>query len=147
MTLQVDLVLAIHPRHADAILQGTKEYELRTRFPVVPPGTTVYMYSTAPISAVVGGFVIAEVVQGCPVEIWHRLGASVGLSSEEFNLYLQGRTEAKAIRIEAPFRLGRQVSRQELKDISGEYSLPRSAAFLRHTAVHRYLSNLRRAVA
>ena len=58
------IVLAIHPEYADAILEGSKSFEIRRRCPDLPPGTLVYLYATSPISEIVGGFVLRRVWVG-----------------------------------------------------------------------------------
>lgn len=41
----LNIILAIHPEHADNILDGIKTVELRRRIPVqLSPGATVYLY-------------------------------------------------------------------------------------------------------
>lgn len=41
----LNIILAIHPEHADNILAGIKTVELRRRIPVqLTPGATVYLY-------------------------------------------------------------------------------------------------------
>lgn len=52
-----DLLLAIKQRHAEDILFNNKTVEIRKRCPRMTAGDKVYLYVTAPISAVVGYFI------------------------------------------------------------------------------------------
>ena len=97
------LILAIHPQPAEKILNGEKKYELRTRFPSVDVGVRVYLYVTAPVSAVVGGFMIGGVEEDKVPSIWSRIGSLLGITKHEFDEYARGRNTAKAIRVESPF--------------------------------------------
>ena len=74
------LVIAIHPRFADAILEGRKTFELRRRFPAVAPGTLIYLYATAPTSGIVGGFTSAGQKAGSPEAAWREKGKGLALS-------------------------------------------------------------------
>jgi len=137
-----ELVLAIHPVHAEAIFEGRKKLELRTRFPRVSPGTVVYLYATAPISAVVGGFIVDDVIEDSVAVIWANFGSLLGITEAEFATYAHGRSCIKAVRIQDTFRLTHSVSRQELKEVSDEYCPPQSAGFLRHHSVREHLRKL-----
>ena len=48
------LMLSVRPRFARALLAGTKTAEIRRRFPDVPVGTTVVLYSSSPERALLG---------------------------------------------------------------------------------------------
>jgi len=50
-----DIILSIHPEHAENILSGKKTLEIRKSEPKRAVwGDTIYLYETAPISKVVG---------------------------------------------------------------------------------------------
>ena len=134
-------IFAIHPRHAEAILDGRKRIELRVRAPRLTPGTTVYLYSTAPVSAVVGGFVTGEVVEASARELWRISKDEAAVSAAEFRSYLRGR-RGKAIRIVAPFRLRRPAPREEMTKLSPGYVPPQSVAVLRDSVLEHHLARL-----
>lgn len=142
MNTRRDLVLAIHPVHAEKILAGIKTYELRSRFPGVDPGTKVYLYATAPISAVIGGFEVGAIVSDSPAHIWKTLSRSLCVTKSTFDEYASGRAALKAIEVLRPFRLDRPVSRRELQELSETYTPPQSAGFLRHLALQHRLEHL-----
>lgn len=50
-----DIMLSIHPRHADAILDGCKTVEVRTTLPLkIWRDEKIYLYATSPIQKVIG---------------------------------------------------------------------------------------------
>jgi predicted transcriptional regulator len=55
------VLMSIHREHVDAILAGTKMWEFRRRT-ALKVGDRVWMYATVPTGAVLGWFVIGEVV-------------------------------------------------------------------------------------
>src|SRR5438105_780743 len=61
------LFLPIRPRWALAILEGSKRWELRTRRPSVDSGDVVVLYATSPLRAVVGSFMVGEIISGDPL--------------------------------------------------------------------------------
>ncbi len=142
MTLRRDLVLAIHPARAEQILDGQKTYELRSRFPSVQTGTRVYLYATAPVSAVIGGFVVGEIVEDTRAEVWSKVGSGLCLTETEFEEYSHGHPRIKAIRVSKPFRLSRPVLRNELQSDSLRFSPPQSAAFLQDEGVRLHFEHL-----
>ena len=137
------LVLAIHPRHAQAILAGDKQFEIRRRFPQVPAGTVVYMYATAPICAIVGGFVVETRHSGAPEQLWSTVGEKACISHAEFSAYVQGNATATAVKVRSSFRLRRDVERDELAGISGgSVSPPQSVQYIRSAPLKAHLEAL-----
>src|SRR5262245_25043726 len=137
------VVIAIHPVPAEKIMAGEKRYELRTRFPNVAVGTNVYLYATAPLSAVVGGFTVASIEEDSVGELWRRIGSFLGITRSELDRYTRGRDKAKAIGVDKPFRLSRHVSRGELQSPPHAYCPPQSSSFLRLSHVRTLLEGLR----
>ena len=51
----VSILLSIHPKWAELILEGTKKLEVRkTFFRELERGSTIYLYATSPVKKVVG---------------------------------------------------------------------------------------------
>ena len=96
-----DIVASIHPRHAQAILDGTKTVELRRK--VWRMGAEIdrmFLYETAPTSALVGHVRVGVCRTMPPDELWGHLGARTGVTREEFDAYFDGRDEAHGIGLE-----------------------------------------------
>ena len=62
------LVLAIKPKYAKAIYEGRKHWEFRKAPP--PLFREMYVYESAPISAVTGTITFSESVTGIPMAVW-----------------------------------------------------------------------------
>ena len=88
-------LMPIHPRYANAILEGSKGAEFRKRR-LAPDIRRIVIYATAPISRIVGEFTIGETVVGSPQEIWRRHGATGEISEPAFHSYFAGRDMAVA---------------------------------------------------
>lgn len=101
-------LMAIHPRFAEAILDGRKRVEFRKRRPA-PDIRRVYIYATAPVSAVVGAFEIADVTVGEPRTIWEAFGAVGVIDRDDFDLYYASSGEAVAIGVESAIRFDEPV--------------------------------------
>jgi predicted transcriptional regulator len=93
-----DILISIHPEHANAILEGRKRYEYRTRLPLEKGGLWV-IYSTAPVSAIVGCFRCAHIIEGDSMTVWDATHTRGCVSIEDFKRYFAGRPRAFAIEV------------------------------------------------
>jgi len=109
-------LLAIHPKHADAILDGRKSVELR-RIGISPTTTHIIVYATAPVRAIVGWFEVAGIEHATPDQIWETHNGSSGLSRSEFQAYFDGADSAVAIRIGPHWRLDAPVELSRLPSV------------------------------
>jgi len=119
-------LLSIHPRHAEAILQGEKLVELR-RTAVARDVTHVLIYATAPVQAVVGWFDVEGVDVDSKTGIWDAHGAVAGVTRQEFRDYFDGAARAFAIRVGHAQRLDPALS---LDQIPGVRRPPQSFQYL-----------------
>jgi len=85
------VVLSIHPKYSEKILEEQKTVELRRRFPVPEPtAITLYIYSTSPVQAMVGVARIKE-VQELPVQqIWTEFQENALINHKDFTKYFRG---------------------------------------------------------
>lgn len=60
-----NIVMSIHPKHAEAILNGTKTVEFRKTRPRKPFGMVI-VYATAPVKRIVGQFEVSEIIAEPP---------------------------------------------------------------------------------
>jgi predicted transcriptional regulator len=143
------LMIAIHDRHAEAILDGRKTFELRRRFPAVPRGTLVYLYVTAPTAAVVGAFVVGEVHQGSPSAMWTMARAGLSLSRSEFRDYTNGARQVSIVEVLEAYRFDETEEGSRLRDIAstGTFHSPQSASYLRDQGIVGYLARAARRAA
>lgn len=88
---QRDIVLSVKPLYSEKILSGQKTVELRRRFPVSAPSSTLaYIYSTSPVKAMVGTASIRDVLK-LPVEqIWTEFESAAFIERQNFDKYFDG---------------------------------------------------------
>lgn len=137
------VVLAIRPRFASAILDGSKTYELRKRLPKgLRSGDLVYLYETAPTSAMVGAFTIADVLPISPDDAWEQVGQGFAISKTEFDTYVNGAKQVVALKVDERFRLRESLSHNALASIDASFSPPRSARLIRSLELANLLREL-----
>lgn len=97
----MNALLSIKPEYADKILSGEKEYEFRrTTFSNVEEIDTVYLYASSPNQKVVGAFVIEEVIQATPEELWEEYGDKSGMADRSrFMDYYEGTDTGYAFKV------------------------------------------------
>ena len=138
------IVISLHSKYAEAILAQSKTRELRRRFPHVSPGTQVYIYVTAPESAIVGSFTAGDCADQSPEEVWSQFQPDLGMSRKAFAGYTKGRTSVKAFAVREPRRLRRPVPRAEAAGVSPGWRPPQSFRYVRDPKLQDHLSRLAR---
>lgn len=96
------LLLSVRPRFARALLAGTKTAEIRRRFPNVPAGTTVVIYSSSPEKSVLGTMKSAGLIRSDPDAIWRDYSDVIGLERSELTAYLDGASECSVLELGQP---------------------------------------------
>ncbi len=115
-------LLSIHPRHATAILGGTKTVELRrTRLP--SDVSHVVVYATSPMRTVIGWFEVGAVERDRPSRLWKKHGPATGITASEFRAYFDGVDEGTAICV------GRVVALKKPVELSALWSSPPPQSF------------------
>jgi predicted transcriptional regulator len=99
------LFLPIHPQWAVAILTGSKKWELRRRRPSITSGDVVVLYATAPLQAVVGSFLVGEVLSGSPRALWESVRAGSGSTRSSYFEIFADAPVAHAIEVTRPRRI------------------------------------------
>lgn len=62
------IVMALKPKYARAIYEGRKNWEFRKAPP--PLFHYIYIYESAPVSAITGKVIFSESVTGIPLAVW-----------------------------------------------------------------------------
>ena len=93
------LMLSIHPRFAELILEGRKRVEIRTRFSPRWAGHRVSIYATSPVRSLVGEADITRVRSGSPSSIWGEYGTTIGCEQDKFDAYTHDRDEIYALEL------------------------------------------------
>ncbi|MBB5576976.1 MULTISPECIES: ASCH domain-containing protein [Rhizobium] len=83
-------IISIRPKFVQAIVSGVKTVEVRRRIPPIQAGTTLWIYATLPIGAVVAVAVAVQIFRGHPDELWASFGAETGITKEDFDSYFEG---------------------------------------------------------
>lgn len=109
------VLISLEERHANNILAGTKQVELRRRKMHVAPGTTVWLYVKKPLGAVVGYAYAGETYTAAPSTVWSNYGCVSGISKAEFTDYFDGLAVASAMLLSGPRKLKQQISLDELR--------------------------------
>ena len=108
--------MSIRPNFAEAILTGSKTFELRRRFPSITEGTTVILYASSPRRAIVGTFVAGVTKAASASELWAMVGTDLGLSQLAFGTYLEGARDPVAIEVTQPVRFTREIELTEMRE-------------------------------
>ena len=101
-------LLSIHPRHANAILDGRKTVELR-RTSLPPDVSHVVVYATSPLQRVLGWFEVGAVERDRPWRLWEEHGSATGIARREFRSYFAGAAQGTAISVRRAVALGSPV--------------------------------------
>lgn len=117
---QRDVVLSIKPIYSEKILEGRKTVELRRRFPVsAPSGALAYIYSTAPVKAMVGTACIRNVLK-LPVEqIWTEFESTAFIERDQFDKYFEGLDHGFALVFDDVRAFSRPLPLSELREKFG----------------------------
>lgn len=115
MTPDSDAIISIHPRYANAILDGAKTVELRRRIPTVSIGTRLWIYATRPVGAVIGMATVERIVRGQPEDIWSEFGDQAGIDRVNFDAYFDGAEEAIVLILANARRSAEYVEIEQLR--------------------------------
>lgn len=119
------ILLSINQEHVENILNGSKQYEFRTRVAKRTVDKLV-IYCTSPIQRVVAEVEVIDVVTGRPDEVWAETKKLSGINEQFYNNYFNGRDNAFA------YKLGKVTKYDiplELKSL-GVKSAPQSFMYL-----------------
>lgn len=118
------ILISLDLRHAENILSGRKDIELRTRKMNLEDRTRIWIYAKRPVAAVVGYASLRSTVRMSPRELWTSQGNRTGISEAEFFAYFADREYAHGLILESPFRLGAPISLTRLREVQIDFSPP-----------------------
>ncbi len=96
----MNVLLSIKPKYVEKILDGEKRYEFRkTSFKNPEEVEKIYIYSTSPEKKIVGYFVLDEIIEDEPENLWERCKTHSGVEKEEFFEYYRGKEKGVAMKI------------------------------------------------
>lgn len=123
------LLLSLRPRFADAILSGTKTVELRRRPVNAEPGTQVILYSSSPVTAVVGTARLSGVTVSDPETAWSKHQHFLGLTKDEYDGYLDGSANAYLLHLTQVCTLNEPLHLHQLRQ-DGAFHPPQSFRYI-----------------
>jgi predicted transcriptional regulator len=109
------VLISLDERHANNILAGTKQVELRRRTMHVEPGSTVWFYVKKPVGAVVGFATVGATYSAAPSTVWRKYCSVSGLSKTEFMSYFDGVAVASAMGLSGAQKLKNPVTLEALR--------------------------------
>jgi len=115
--------LSIRPQFAEAIFRGEKRFEFR-RAIFRRPVKVVIVYTTSPVSQVIGEFEVEGIISDTVEGLWRRTKHSAGIDRDRFFGYFDGRTSGYAIAIGAVRRYRRPM------DVSATFGVRAPQSFL-----------------
>jgi predicted transcriptional regulator len=84
------IVLSVGPKWVSLILAGQKTVELRRRAPKSDKLSSVLIYATKPICALVAVGEVDGILRDSPEALWREIGPSSGCTKDEFFDYFEG---------------------------------------------------------
>jgi predicted transcriptional regulator len=122
--------MALRPRFAAAILDGTKTVELRRRRIAVPTGSLLVLYSSSPEKALIGTARLDALVADEPDRLWPHVASRAGISHAEYGHYAAGASVMSALVLTDALRLSRGVTLATLRTACGDFTVPQSYRYL-----------------
>lgn len=122
------IMLAIHPEFAERIIDGTKQFEFRTRIANLPVERIV-IYATCPESCVIGEVLVKEVICQHPYDLWQQTCHCAGIQKDRFFNYFRDRDFGYAYSLHTPVKYSEP---KRLSDF-GLKSAPQSFVYLNQT--------------
>ena len=124
------IVLSVHPHHAENILTGTKTVEFRRRFPVGThlEGAILWIYSTSPIQAVTGWAKVQDVHNMSVESLWARFHGDGGVKRQDFDGYFDGARNGYAIVLSSITRLSEEIRAERFSN--NGFSIPQSYRYV-----------------
>lgn len=129
------MLLSVRPRYAESIISGAKRAELRRQRPAAGPGTPVIIYATRPVAAVIGTARIDRVCDGSPAGIWAEFHDEIGITRDEFDLYLHGASSAYLLLLSSAERLPSPLALDDMRE-GTIFQPPRSYRYLNYASLH-----------
>jgi predicted transcriptional regulator len=136
-----DILISLHKKYVQRMLDGTKSIELRRRALHVSGGTRVWIYSKSPYAVVEAFAIIDRVIRAKPRDLWNEYKDRVGISKSDFESYFLDVSMGCALVLRDIQRLPYSVSLSEIRDHASSFQPPQF--FVRLGASHPALKALR----
>ena len=101
----MNVIISIRPTFCKLIFGGQKRYEYRKRVFKHSDVDKVYIYTSKPISKIVGYFTIKRIIDDTPSNVWNMTHEHGGITKKQFFDYFKGHKVAHAIEIDEVVKL------------------------------------------
>lgn len=95
----MNILLSIKPKYVNEIVNGNKKYEFRRRIFRSRDIDKIYIYSSFPVRKIIGLFVMGEIIEDSPLNLWANYKACSGMRRGDFFSYFSGKEKGFAIEI------------------------------------------------
>jgi predicted transcriptional regulator len=121
------ILLSIRPGFANAILEGTKTFELRRVLFRNNQVRKIVIYASSPVCSVIGEFAIGGIIALEPKKLWVITSKGACIDRKYFDEYFSGCEMGYAIKVYHPKRYAKPLL---LKDHFGLSRPPQSFCYL-----------------
>ena len=131
-------LLAIQPRYASQLMDGSKRVEFRkTKFK--QDVGRVFVYASSPVKQVVGFFEVEELVEATPQVLWERYKAVGGIDEADYKAYYGDARLGVAIVVGEVKRFDSPL---DLAELTGSAVPPQSFAYLKSSETEQAYAQL-----
>jgi predicted transcriptional regulator len=107
--------ISVLPEYAEKIFSKVKSVELRRRFPAVPEGSKLLIYSSSPEQKVLGSASIKSIYNGDTEKIWKKYNKQACVEEAFFDKYFSGVSEGYALELTSIKKFSKPVTLAKLK--------------------------------
>ena len=86
-------LLSIKPEFAEAIFDGTKKFKKNVN--------KIKVYATKPVGKIIGEFIVDNILEASPEELWDKTSMDAGIDKERYLKYFNGKSTGFAIKIKS----------------------------------------------
>jgi predicted transcriptional regulator len=121
-------LLSIKPQYVERIFSGEKRFEYRKAVFAQKGINTVIVYATMPVGKIVGEFIIDEILEFSPTELWSKTKEFSGVEKQFYDEYFEGKTKAFAIKIKETLLYDTPINPY---DLEVKFTAPQSFSYIR----------------
>jgi len=125
------LLISVHTKYVQLMMDGIKTVELRKVKPRIKPGDFVLIYECAPKKRLSALFTVKNITSGSITELWREVQDSAGVSFEEFQNYYHKSSLGYGIWLEHIKTFSYKLTLEEVRKVWHDFRPPQSYYYLR----------------